>query len=95
MTEPENPRSPVLPLKDAARYVHRTPNAMKVMRHRGRGPACFLHEGRLMYYVADLDAWLAASAAADTHFNEVSAKRVPPQARRNRKPAIRQTQNAA
>lgn len=65
MSEPETPHSPVLPLSEAARYVGRTANALKVMRHRRRGPRGFLQEGRLMYFQADLDAWLHQGAQSD------------------------------
>lgn len=86
MTEPESPRPPVLPLNKAAAYVGRTPNAMKILKHRHRGPRCFVQDGRLMYYVADLDAWLAEGAAADPGFDPANNPvLVPPQAKRTRK----------
>lgn len=89
MTEPEAPHSPVLPLNEAARYVGRTPNALKVMRHRRRGPRGFVHEGRLMYFQADLDAWLAEGAAADPRFNREDPTCKPVEASRPRRTTAR------
>lgn len=60
---------PVLTLVAAAEYVGRTPNAMKILRHRRRGPASFVQDGRLYYYRCCLDAWLAEGAASDSRFN--------------------------
>ena len=96
MAEPENPRSPVLPLEDAARYVGRTPNAMRILRHRHRGPKCFLQDGRLMYYVVHLNEWLAEAAAADPRFNPaLDPTRVPPQAKRPRKAVVKKVSSTA
>jgi hypothetical protein len=67
--QPPTPESPVLTLAQAASYTGRTKNALKILRHRRRGPKSFLQDGRLYYYRADVDAWLAAGAAADSRHN--------------------------
>jgi hypothetical protein len=55
--------------KEAAAYVRRSPNAMKILRHRRKGPDSFERDGRILYYVAELDRWLAAGAATDSRSN--------------------------
>lgn len=89
MSEPEAPHSPVKTLKDAAEYVGRTPGALKILRHRRRGPRGFVHEGRLMYFKADLDAWLQAGAAADPRFNGEDPTCRPAEASRPRRTKAR------
>lgn len=61
--------SPVMNTKQAAAYVHRTPNAMKILRHRRKGPKSFEADGRIYYYVTELDSWLANGAASDSRSN--------------------------
>lgn len=98
MTTHSPPESPVLTLRETARYVRRSENALKLLRHKGRGPAGFLQEGRLMYFLADVDAWLASGAASDARYNPaISPTRVPAQASRPRKKktAPRTTASAA
>ncbi|OKI22235.1 hypothetical protein [Streptomyces sp. CB03911] len=63
------PDSPVLNLKQAAKYVQRTPKAMYGLRTRRVGPDSFRRQGRIYYYIAVLDAWLAAGAATDSRSN--------------------------
>ncbi|KPC95425.1 hypothetical protein ADL27_09220 [Streptomyces sp. NRRL F-6602] len=77
--------SPVKNLADAAAYLGRTKNALKIMRHRGSGPRSFLAGGRICYYTADLDAWLAGQAEADKRFNPaLDPVNAPVQIRRSR-----------
>lgn len=66
---PNQHASPVLTIKEAAVYCRRSPNAMKILRHRRKGPDSFLKAGRIYYYRHDLDAWLADGAAADSRSN--------------------------
>jgi hypothetical protein len=61
--------SPILNLDEAAQYLKRTKGALHKLRHRGRGPVSFLIEGRINYYKADIDRYLAEQAAADPHFS--------------------------
>jgi hypothetical protein len=42
---------------------------MKIMRHRRKGPRSFNLDGRIYYYVHELDAWLAGGAASDSRSN--------------------------
>lgn len=91
-------QSPVLNLEAAAVYTGRSKNALKILRHRRRGPRSFLSEGRICYYRADIDDWLATSADADSRFNTALAPTEHrPEARRSahRRPAPRQAQSAA
>jgi hypothetical protein len=74
--------SPVMNNKAAAQYLGRTPNALRILRHRRRGPKSFIKDGQIWYFVADLDAWLNEAAQADSRFNpDLDPTRVPPQAR--------------
>ncbi|WP_445520539.1 DNA-binding protein [Streptomyces sp. NEAU-174] len=78
--------SPVMNTKQAAAYVHRTPNAMKILRHRRKGPKSFEQGGRIYYYVAELDRWLAAGAASDSRSNaELDPTTQAPEARPSRR----------
>lgn len=82
---PHDTASPVMSNKSAARYLGRTPNALRILRHRRRGPKSFLKDGRIWYFVADLDAWLNEAAQADSRFNPaLDPTRVPPQSRGSR-----------
>jgi hypothetical protein len=66
---PNQHASPVLTTKEAAVYCRRTPNAMKILRHRRKGPKSFEQGGRIYYYRSALDAWLADGAASDSRSN--------------------------
>ncbi|MFD7861808.1 helix-turn-helix domain-containing protein [Streptomyces sp. NPDC059783] len=83
--------SPVLSLAQAAKYLDRSKNALRILRHRHRGPASFLSEGRIYYFRSSCDAWLAGQAAADPRYNPggdpagvAPQPRVPRQQRRPR-----------
>lgn len=71
MADMPTPQPPVLNQKEAAAYLGTTPAALKKRRHRRQGPPSFLQEDvrRVLYYVADLDAYLAAGAKADSRTN--------------------------
>lgn len=81
-------KPPVLNIKEAAKYLGRTPNALKILRHRRRGPRSFIAAGRIKYYVRDLDDWLAKNAAADSRFNrDLDPMQSAPEPRRTRSAA--------
>ncbi|MBT2378995.1 hypothetical protein J7E90_16975 [Streptomyces sp. ISL-111] len=42
-----------------------TPNAVRIMRHRGQGPAGAKVRGRVLYDRAVVKAWMSARFAAD------------------------------
>ncbi|MFD8319684.1 helix-turn-helix domain-containing protein [Kitasatospora purpeofusca] len=69
MSKIKTAESPVLDLVEAARYVRRTPKAMRCMRERRSGPPSFRVGGRVMYRLAALDAWLAEHEAQDSRSN--------------------------
>lgn len=74
--------SPVMNNKAAAKYLGRTANALRILRHRRRGPKSFLKDGQIWYFVADLDDWLNEAAQADSRFNlALDPTRVPAQRR--------------
>ncbi|NUW06283.1 helix-turn-helix domain-containing protein [Streptomyces sp. CAI-21] len=76
-------------LTEAAKYIGRSRSALKTLRHRRRGPRSFLADGRIYYYVADLDAWLAGQASADSRFNPaLDPTRAPAQPRRSRRSRV-------
>jgi hypothetical protein len=57
------PKPPALPRRgystnDAANYLNRAPITLRGWRCKGTGPAFRLVNGRALYDVADLDAWL-------------------------------------
>lgn len=85
-------KSPVMNTNEAAAYVRRSPNAMKILRHRDKGPDCFQQDGRIYYYVTELDRWLAAGAAADPRSNRDPAPtQIPQCTRRSRSSAAAKT----
>lgn len=76
---------PVMNVKEAAAYVRRSPNALRILRHRRRGPRSFICDGLILYYTADLKAWLEQAANADSRFNPaLDPTRVPAQTRGRR-----------
>ncbi|WUH94617.1 helix-turn-helix domain-containing protein [Streptomyces sp. NBC_00433] len=82
---PTDTASPLMNNKEAARYLKRTPNALRILRHRRRGPKSFIKDGRIWYFSADLDAWLNEAAQADSRFNpDLDPTRVPAQTRGSR-----------
>ncbi|MGW1997205.1 DNA-binding protein [Embleya sp. NPDC001921] len=82
-------------LPEAAEYLRTTPNALKLRRRRRTGPPSFLEEDtrRLLYFVADLDAYLARSARADSRSNTalspLNKKPEPRGARAAKRPAAK------
>jgi hypothetical protein len=81
----ETVSSPVMDNNTAARYLGTTPNALRILRHRRRGPKSFKRNGedksgRILYFKSDLDAWLNEAAQADSRFNpDLDPTRVPAQ----------------
>lgn len=67
--QPNEVASPVMTTPEAALYCRRSPNAMKILRHRRKGPKSFKRDGRIYYYRAALDDWLADGAASDSRSN--------------------------
>jgi hypothetical protein len=47
--------------REAAAHVRRAPKTLRSWRYLGRGPAYTVAGGRVLYDVADLDAWLDAA----------------------------------
>ena len=45
-------------IDQAAELACRTPNALRILVHRGRGPRFRLVGGRLLVSASDLDRWL-------------------------------------
>jgi hypothetical protein len=48
-----------LSLPQAAVYVGTTPSNLRWYRHIGEGPASYIVGRRIVYDIADLDAWVA------------------------------------
>lgn len=75
----------VMTTKEVAAFLRKTENALRIMRHRRRGPRSFERDGRIFYYRADVKAWLAEGANADSRFNpDLDPTRVPAQTRGHR-----------
>ncbi|MEU0934300.1 DNA-binding protein [Embleya sp. NPDC005971] len=86
MADTQAPPSPVLNQKEAAAYLRTTPGALKKRRHRRKGPRSFLEQDtrRVLYYLTDLDEYLADSAQADSRSNpELSPLTQAPELRRS------------
>ena len=64
----------VMNIHQAAAYVGRSRQALLNLRHRDRGPKAFKDDGRLYYYVTDLDRWLADRARQGGLCHETGAK---------------------
>lgn len=60
-----NTASRYLTTKELAGVLRKTPNAIRIMRHRGEGPAGVRVGRSVLYDRAVVDAWLAAKTAAD------------------------------
>ncbi|MCE7550871.1 helix-turn-helix domain-containing protein [Streptomyces thermodiastaticus] len=52
--------------KELADILRITPNAVRMMRHRGLGPRGFRRGRQVLYRRAVVEEWLAALEAADT-----------------------------
>jgi hypothetical protein len=57
---------------NAARYVGRSTKTLAMMRCAGTGPM-FVKRGRIFYFKADLDRWLAKGRASSTAQARVNA----------------------
>ncbi|MEU6768585.1 hypothetical protein ABZ916_39505 [Streptomyces sp. NPDC046853] len=69
MTSNPPTQSPVMDLDETSAYTRRSKNALRILRHRGRGPRSFLIEGQIHYYRVDVVDWVAERASLDKHFN--------------------------
>lgn len=49
-----------LDTKNAAKYLGKSPKTLDMWRCKGEGPK-WIKRGRVFYYLADLDAWLAGN----------------------------------
>lgn len=46
---------------EAAKYIRRSPGALRQLRYRNAGPPYIRADGRIYYLRRDLDEWLAAN----------------------------------
>jgi len=51
--------------KNAAKYLGKSPKTLDMYRCKGGGPK-FIKRGRVFYFIADLDAWLAGNGEKST-----------------------------
>jgi predicted DNA-binding transcriptional regulator AlpA len=65
MTSETNTASPLLKTKEVADILRKTPEAVRMMRHRGGGPRGTRVGRDVLYARAAVDAWLTAKADAD------------------------------
>lgn len=54
----------VLDIKQVAEKTRYAVQTLYNLRNRGEGPKSFTLRGRVRYYEADVDAWIAQAAAA-------------------------------
>ncbi len=64
--------SPFLTTDQAAEYLHMSPKTLEKYRVVGGGPVYRKHGRKVLYRLADLDAWSEARAARST--SETSSK---------------------
>lgn len=57
--------SPFRTTRELARMLRRSPEAIRSMRHRGKGPVGQRIGRQVLYHVSDIEAWLKAQRAAD------------------------------
>lgn len=57
--------SPYITTKELADILRTTPNAVRIMRHRGAAPAGFRRGRQVLFNRSVVQAWLAAQEAAD------------------------------
>lgn len=57
--------SPYLTTRELADILRTTPNAVRIMRHRGNAPRGFRRGRQVLYDRADVKAWLARKSEAD------------------------------
>lgn len=60
-----NTTSPFITTKELADILRTTPNAVRVMRHRGQVPKGFRRGRNVLYRRTTVDAWLAALEEGD------------------------------
>lgn len=58
--------SPYMKTKELAAILHTTPNAIRVMRHRGQAPKAMRRGRELLFRRSVVEAWLKAREDADT-----------------------------
>ena len=49
---------PLLTTRETATVLQVTPEALRVWRHRGQGPAAIKYGRQVMYRRSDIEAWL-------------------------------------
>ncbi|MEV5443523.1 helix-turn-helix domain-containing protein [Streptomyces sp. NPDC052644] len=57
--------SHLITTKELAALIRKTPNAVRIMRHRGEGPRGTRFGREVLYRRADVEAWLARKTEAD------------------------------
>lgn len=61
-----------VPVQEAARYVGLSVSKMNKLRSAGGGPKYYKLDHRVVYDVADLDAWVAARSRMNTSQNHAA-----------------------
>lgn len=57
--------SPYMTTKELAHILRTTPNAVRILRHRGIGPRGFRRGRQVLYRRTAVEEWLTAMEAAD------------------------------
>ena len=83
--QPDIPAGPHLTAEElGARWGGKTANAIIILRHRRRAPKGFRCGGKILFPLAEVEAFEAAKQAADSRFNTaLDPTKKPVQARRS------------
>lgn len=86
--KPDNIDQPYLTVKELALRWRTTPNAIRIMRHRRRGPISFKIGNRVLFLLDSVEAHEKGLQAADSRHNfELDPTRKPVEMRGPRRPA--------
>jgi hypothetical protein len=69
MSDQEPLESPYLTVNQLAKRWHKTPNAIRIMRHRRQGPDSFKHRGRVLFEWVVVLAYEEAQMTSDSRTN--------------------------
>jgi len=55
----------LLLIGEVAERLRLSKQSLRVLRHRGRGPKCFIVAGRLRYFRGDVEKWIREQQERD------------------------------
>ncbi|MER7174219.1 helix-turn-helix domain-containing protein [Streptomyces mesophilus] len=85
MNDQALPASPFFTTRQAAAYLNRPVDTLRVWRHRRFGPPSFRQGRKVMYRIADLDTWIAECESGDSRSNsDLDPLQQDPESRKGR-----------